>query len=616
MLTSKFLRHSFYAILAFSSGIQCNGKKVKSAQRPNFIIIQLDDLGIDDIGLHGNKFVETPNIDELGAQSLQFERFYVNPVSAPSRASLLTGRDFLRTGVSHVHGGKDFMNLEEITIAQVLQKQGYITGMWGKWHVGNTNGYFPWQRGFDEAFMSDLYKHKNNSGMYNGKPFNTNKWSDEVITDFAINFIESHKETSFFAYLSYLTCHSPIEAKDSLIEKYMQKGLSKPLATLYAMIEQTDYQIGRLMKALHNAGLDNNTVVVFLSDNGPAIEKTFFSDKDRSIRYVQHLKGHKGDLWENGVRSPLFVLWRGIIKPGKSAALTYITDIFPTISELATSNIAPSNKIDGLSLTKYFDNPNKKEDSRNLYNYAHKAWLPGKQPYTPEGVYMEYNPVSKDTVNCENQVLSVISGYYKLLINANTNTCEKNHEIIELFNLRNDPKETLNLASQNPELVNSLYKKICLWFNGIKENTNSFQMPVFIINKTDDSCIVKANAPSQISESLKNTVHYLSGWKNKGDSCQYDISVLQKGNYSVKINYELNNINSAIVRLSIGGVNKDFILNSKKRYTNYEHFQINAGLGRISLKVLNDCHNGNLKIYTIIVKSIEVKGKSISCLQM
>jgi len=125
-------------------------------ERPNILLIQADDLGYCDLSIHGNPVIKTPNLDKLGEASLRFTHFYVHSVCAPTRASLMTGRHFLRTGVSAVHAGKDFMKLDEVTIAEVLKEAGYRTGMWGKWHSGKTDGYYPWDRGFDEA--GNLFK--------------------------------------------------------------------------------------------------------------------------------------------------------------------------------------------------------------------------------------------------------------------------------------------------------------------------------------------------------------------------------------------------------------------------------------------------------------------------
>ena len=206
-------------------------------QKPNFILIQMDDLGWSDLGIHGNTMVDTPNIDKLGHESVRFNQFYVNPCCAPSRASLLTGRHFLRTGVSHVHGGKDYLHLEEKTIGDAFKIGGYKTGMWGKWHSGHTDGYFPWERGFDTAYMAQLYKHHESNGQLNGKYVSHGAWADEVLIDRAIDFMKTHKGQPFFCYISSLTCHSPLDAPEVFVEKLKKKQLSDSLATLYAMIE-------------------------------------------------------------------------------------------------------------------------------------------------------------------------------------------------------------------------------------------------------------------------------------------------------------------------------------------------------------------------------------------
>ncbi|MEE9463814.1 MAG: sulfatase-like hydrolase/transferase, partial [Bacteroidales bacterium] len=206
-------------------------------RQPNIILIQADDLGWDDLGIHGNRLIETPNLNSLAGESVRFSQFYVTPVCATTRAALLTGRHFLRTGVSHVHGGKDFLHLDETTIADVMKDAGYVTGMWGKWHSGKTDGYFPWERGFDEAFMARLYDYYDNEGSYNGESLQTEGWITGVLTDMAIDFMKDHREVPFFAYLPYLTCHAPLDAPRHYVEKYLGKGLSENLAMLYGMVE-------------------------------------------------------------------------------------------------------------------------------------------------------------------------------------------------------------------------------------------------------------------------------------------------------------------------------------------------------------------------------------------
>src|SRR6056297_1278911 len=175
-------------------------------QKPNFVLVLTDDMGWSDLSLHGNRILETPHLDNLAKQSAQFAKFNVNPVCAPSRASLLTGRHFLRTGVSHVHGGKEYIALNEKLLPEILQEKGYATGLWGKWHSGQTDGYQPWQRGFDEAYKAKLYQHRNSEGLFNGKPVQHQKWGSEVIVDYALDFMKRNRNQPFFAYLPLMNC--------------------------------------------------------------------------------------------------------------------------------------------------------------------------------------------------------------------------------------------------------------------------------------------------------------------------------------------------------------------------------------------------------------------------
>ena len=354
----------------------------------------LDDLGWDDLGCHGNTMVSTPTIDKLASESVQFSQFYVNPVCAPTRASLLTGRHFLRTGVAHVHGGKDFVHLDEKLLPEYFQRAGYATGMWGKWHSGHTDGYFPWERGFDQAYMAQLYKHKNNYGQLNGEPVEHQSWADKVTTDYAIEFMTQNRQKPFFVFLPYLTCHTPLVAPDLFVQKYMQKGLSKNLATLYGMIDHLDGHLARLLQAIDDLGLAENTIVLFLSDNGPAISNALLTDADRDIRYVNNLKGHKGNIWENGVKSPLFVRWSGRFEPSVVDRLADITDIFPTLLDLVGIRLSADGlPLEGRSIRTYLEGRRDELSDKKSFNYANPGWPPTDVPWSPEGAKDEYRPI-------------------------------------------------------------------------------------------------------------------------------------------------------------------------------------------------------------------------------
>lgn len=181
-----------------------------SKSKPNVLLIVLDDLGWDDVGFHNNPIVRTPAPDQLKKESIECTQVYVTPVCAPTRAEILTGMRFLHTGVSHVHGGKDYIHTSIKLLPEYFKSVGYATAMYGKWHSGHGHGYWPWQRGFDEAMVSDLYKHRNSSGKLNGQKVFTTKWSSEVIADYAAEFIQKQSEKPFFLYLPLLAPHSPL----------------------------------------------------------------------------------------------------------------------------------------------------------------------------------------------------------------------------------------------------------------------------------------------------------------------------------------------------------------------------------------------------------------------
>ncbi len=382
------------------------------ARRPNFLIIQADDLGYDDLALHGNPYLSTPNLDKLGAGGIRFDRFYVNAVCAPTRASLLTGRHFLRTGVSHVHGGKDYLARSIPTLADLFAREGYVCGMWGKWHSGNAEGYYPWQRGFHEAFQSQLYQHRQAGGRLNGAPVQTEKWSDELLVDYALRFMKAHRDTSFVAYLSSMTCHEPLDAPKAAIQPYLDQGLPEGLATLYGMVHHFDRQIGRLLAGMEQLGLLEETIIVFMSDNGPAVNNRALTDRERRLRKINGLKGWKGNLWENGLHSPLFVYWKGQLPARRRPELVTVTDILPTLLDLA--GVSSAN-FDGQSFARLLSETTVADWENTHFDFVQPGWQPTDAPWTPEGVGNEYAPMerSKGQLKAKEQPLAVVTGKYK-----------------------------------------------------------------------------------------------------------------------------------------------------------------------------------------------------------
>lgn len=554
-LTMKYLRSIvLFSVLVVLLPVSCSKKE---QTQPNIVIIQLDDLGYDDLATNGNLLIETPFIDSFANSAMRFEQFYVNPVCAPSRASLLTGRHFLRTGVSHVHGGMDFINRDETLIGEVLQDAGYKTGMWGKWHSGHTNGYFPWQRGFDEAYMAALYKHRNSFGLLNGEEVKHSKWADEVITSYAIDFISRNRQGPFFAYLSYLSVHAPLETPDSLKIKYVEKGLSPNLATIYGMVEHVDHYIGKLLNAIDTMGLGPETLIMIMSDNGPAVLNDLLTDEDRRIRYVSGMKGQKGNIWENGVRSPFLIKWQGVTQTGFCHQLIDITDIFPTVTALAGVESGSLPKAtDGIDFSEFITCGNAEAIDKVSYNYANRGWPPTKSPWSPEGVLDEYRPVTesgKMGLRYEDQILSVRKGAFKLMHSPGKvdemPAVENGYVLVDILA---DPREENNLYSVLPDVSEEMSQLLKFWWQSILNEPASFRMPVYTVgSEYEEITVIPAKGPRQISPGVTPAFAWLTGWLHPGDFAEYSIDIKENGLYEISLLFQ-GRPNGARVRVSAG----------------------------------------------------------------
>lgn len=323
--------------------------------RPNVVVILADDLGYGDVGVYGNTTVQTPHIDRLAERGVTLTQHYsASPMCAPARAGLLTGRYPHRTGAVDVpsNRGLDRIALSETTIADVFKSAGYATGMVGKWHNGaHDMRYHPNSRGFDE-FAGFL-----NGGMdywqwvldYNGSPRPSDgRHLTDVFSEEASAFIERHAGEPFFLYVAYNAPHLPLQAPEELVEQYASTGeLTPAVSTLYAMVEQMDAGIGRIVDTLERQGLDDNTIVLVTSDNGPMMG----GDGDDNLdRYNGLLSGSKGDVLEGGIRVPAVVSWPAGLPTAKSVdGIVHFCDWLPTLARIAGADLP--DDLDGRDAT-------------------------------------------------------------------------------------------------------------------------------------------------------------------------------------------------------------------------------------------------------------------------
>jgi len=326
-----------------------------------------DDQGWGDLSFNGNSNLNTPNIDGIANNGAAFDRFYVSPVCSPTRAELLTGKFFIRSGVNGVTRGYERMNLDHILISDYFKEKDYRTGVFGKWHNGSQPPYHPNSRGFDEfyGFTSGHWGNyydpvlENNGEITRGKGY----ISDDI-TNKAISFIKN-SEKPFFTYISYNTPHSPMQVPKSYLKdknivlkgRYSDKENIKKTQAALAMVENLDYNVGKVIDSLKKYKLYDNTIIIYFSDNGP-----------NGNRWNNDLKERKGSTNEGGVRVPFFIQWPNKIPSGtKVAQISSVLDIFPSLIEL-TNN---SSKIDfdGLSFNKYLQDQKLKDNKRKIFSY-------------------------------------------------------------------------------------------------------------------------------------------------------------------------------------------------------------------------------------------------------
>lgn len=324
----------------------------QDARRPNVVIIVSDDQGWGDLSIHGNTNLNTPNIDGLARGGASFTNFYVSPVCSPTRAELLTGRYHPRGGVHSTSAGGERLDLDEQTLAEVFRSAGYSTAAYGKWHNGMQYPYHPNARGFDDfyGFCSGHWGEYFDALLeHNGKPVRGEGFIADDLTNKAIAFMEENRDTAFLLYLPYNTPHSPMQVPDRWWDRVRDREISLRhgeeedvdfTRAALAMCENIDWNVGRVLDKLRDLRLEENTIVLYMSDNGP-----------NSWRWNGGMKGRKGSTDEGGVHSPLFIQWKGTIDPGKQIfQITGAIDLLPTLADLVGIDYAPKKPLDGISL--------------------------------------------------------------------------------------------------------------------------------------------------------------------------------------------------------------------------------------------------------------------------
>jgi arylsulfatase A-like enzyme len=463
------------AVLVLTTALAAQGP-AKHA-RPNILLVMTDDQGYGDFSSAGNPVLETPRMDQFAAQCPQVDRFYVSPVCSPTRACLMTGRYNYRTRVVDTWIGRSMMEPTEVTIAEVLKTAGYATGIFGKWHLGDCYPMRPMDQGFDESLvhrggglaqpsepLENERRYTNAILTHNGELTETKGYCTDVYFASAQTFIDASvaRKQPFFTYVATNAPHGPFhDVPPALYKKYKQRDMSKVqrssnpksagakpdvLARTFAMIENVDQNFGRLLDHIEDIGIADNTIVIFMSDNGPVWG-----------RQVAGLRGNKTSVYEGGIRSPLWMRW-----PGHLDAKTHVKpiaahiDILPTICDAIGIEPAKGVVLDGRSLMPLLTGKSENWPERALFLQTHRGDAPQEEHH-----------------------FAVITDQWKLLRHSGFGNEEpKPSDPFELYDLTKDPGELHDVAAHQPDVVDVLRMQYAEWFADVSSTRpNNYRPP-------------------------------------------------------------------------------------------------------------------------------------------
>jgi len=429
---------------------------LKAQERPNVILILADDMGLADFSSTNGGLNRTPVLDRLRAEGVWFEQAYSgSAVCAPARASLLTGKYPHRTGVVSLTMKTEpevtSLKTSEVTMADIFKANGYQTALVGKWHLGILPPFHPMRRGFDHSVdflgfnLKTYYDFKlDENGTF--KQY-TGHYLDDVLTDHALDYIETNKARPFFLHLAYSAPHRPLGGPEVLIDHYLKKGFDEKTAKVYAMLEAMDKGIGRVLHKLEDLGIDQNTLVIFASDNG--------QDPGVGTRFNLDMKGHKYLVYEGGIHIPLLFHWPGHLEAGTTLDIAHFTDILPTLAELCHLEVQPkvSRDMDGASLV------NSLQGKANDGLPDARFWQWNRhEPY-----YSHNAAVRKEHWKLVRPVADSLMEYSSI-IDAPSQLAP------QLFNMDSDVPESTDLSEQYPQKVTELMDLLEQWGKSVEKD--------------------------------------------------------------------------------------------------------------------------------------------------
>jgi arylsulfatase A-like enzyme len=434
---------------------------------PNIVFIITDDQGYGDMSCHGNPILKTPNLDRLHREGVRFTDFQVSPTCSPTRSALMTGRHEFRNGVTHTILERERLTLQATTLAQVLKSAGYKTGIFGKWHLGDEAEYQPDRRGFDEVFIHGAggigqsypgscgdapgNTYFNPAILHNGTFEKTKGYCTDVFFNQAISWIEATQgRQPLFAYIATNAPHGPLQVRPEDEARYSEvvaklpggngkkQAANEDLAKFYGMIANIDDNVGRLLDKLRDLGIERQTLVIFMNDNGGTVGVRAFN---------AGMRGAKGTPWMGGTRGACFWRWPGTLVPADVNRLAAHLDILPTLAELAQAPGSESlkNQIEGRSLVPLLKNPQAPWSDRTLFTHL------GRWPKGDDPGHSKYS-------NC-----SVRTPQWHLV-----SVAKPGEKQWQLFDISRDPGEQSNVADQNPVVVAELERSYDAWWSSVQ----------------------------------------------------------------------------------------------------------------------------------------------------
>lgn len=447
-------RSRFAALLLAPLAFLLAASPAKSiaGQRPNVIFIITDDQGYGDLSAHGNPVLKTPHLDRLHAESVRFTDFHVSPTCSPTRSALFTGRHEFKNGVTHTILERERLTLDAITLPQVLQSAGYATGIFGKWHLGDEADYQPGRRGFDEVYIhggggiGQIFPgscgdapgntYFNPTLLHNGTFVKTQGYCTDLFFAEATRWIGARRQSKkpFFAYIATNAPHSPYNARPEDRALYAGKGLDAATENFYGMLHNIDQNIGQLLARLDAWGIAQNTLVVFMNDNGGAFGTKLFN---------AGMRGAKGTAWLGGTRAISLWRWPGTLAPADCGVLSAHIDFFPTIAEIAGAKISAraSAQVEGRSLVPSLQNP--------------AAALPDRFQFTHQGRWPKFGDPNDGKFK-----MAAVRNTRWSLVSENGGREPK----WQLFDLGADYGQKTDVIAQHPDVAKELGAAFDKWW--------------------------------------------------------------------------------------------------------------------------------------------------------